>query len=285
MKLPFRFHRGELNGFFLRPLVTFLNFAVGDIIEELVYWANVQFKTESEVTSGEVAMRDDDILGIATIAGVFPLYMAGGVWRGMVYFTQSNVVAGKERSERGLYVGSTDSFKFIRVENNDYPNDIVTEATPAQRATHVPEGYTPLGYVRADQPLYDINGHVIWANVHPAPPVGVAYDLFYGEQFLTMSNDISVISVIPIELVKALIVIMQNVRRNGPSTKTFLDLTNLLCGEYIYDINIEYNNMHFIVFYSLNELAAIENRLAKFTIWQYIARTKFKLFELSEVVI
>lgn len=284
MKQPFRFHRGEFNGFFLLRLAVFLNNAIGDILDELVYWAKMQFKLETEVNSEELAIRNSDITGLGKFAGVFPFYFAGGVWPGMISFTESRIVDGKQRSERGLYNQTTESFDYVRTANDDYPDDITTEASANRRSTLVPTGRTVLGYTRADEELYDVNGDVIWAHVYATPPVGVAYDVFYGEDFLTMSSDANVISLLPINVVKMLIELMQQIRYNGPSLKAFFDLTQALCEGFVKDITIVYDTKHYAVTYSLDNDAELDNRIIRYTVWQYVVRMKFKLFEISEVI-
>jgi hypothetical protein len=285
MKLPFRFHRGELNGFFLLRLATFLNFAISDIIDELVYWAKCQFKLESEISSDfELPMRSDDIIGIGKIAGIFPLFFASGAWPGMVFFTESYIVSGKNRSERGLYNWSGEHFVFVRTVNDDYPDDIATEASAENRMTLVPTGTVVLGYVRSDEELYDYNGNIIWANVHATKPVDVAWDPFYGEAFSTMSSDANVIAKITLELTKLTIEAMQSIRYNGATIAAALELTQVLCADYIYDISIVYSANHYLMTYRLNTAVSINNRISRYTMWQYIMKLKFKLFEITEII-
>lgn len=284
MKQPFRFHRGELNGFFLLGFVTFLNNAVVYILDELIYWSKVQFKVLSEITSDtEVAMRDTDIIGIGVFAGVFPQYFSGGVWPGMVFFTESHVVGGAERSERGLYAQSTESFNYVRTANDDYPDDIVNDASPAQRMTVVPTGTTPAGYVIAGTPLYDTSGAVIWSNVLLSPPGGgVAYDTYYGETFLTMSSDANIVADTTVAITKMLIEIMQDIRYNRPTIQNFLALTTALLQDMVDTIDISYFNNHYIVNYHVIEDYPLANKVVLYAIWQNVVRMKFKLFELSE---
>lgn len=285
MKMPFRFHRGELNGFYIYHFMTCLNFAVDDILDELGYWRKVQYKTEEEISSlSEVAMRDSDIIGIGKFAGVFPLVFAGGAWFGMVYFSESQIVGGKQRSERGLYNTVREGMDYVRTENDDYPDDIVTQASPTKRMTLVPTGRPILGYVRADEDLYDLNGDVIWAHVYPTPPVDVAYDPFYGEEFSTMSSDAFVVSRIGISLVKQLTEVLQKIRYNGVSVGYFLELTRALCETMIYDISIVYESGHYKVNYRLDNAYSIDNKLARIGMWRYAVNVKFKQYELSEII-
>jgi hypothetical protein len=285
MKLPFRFHRGELNGFFLLRLATFLNFAIAEIVEEIVYWANVQFKTAGEISNAtEMPMRDSDIIGIGVVAGVFPLVMTGGAWSGAVLLTESHVVAGQSRSERGLYNTTTEIFEFKQVDNETYPDDISTLATPTLKATLVPHGTAIVGYVAAGTPLYNIDGAVIWANVLSTPPTGVAYDIFYGENYMTLSSDALVVAGMPIELVKALIEAMQRIRYNGPTIKSLFYVTELLCGTLISDMSIVFSTDHYVLSYAIDLSVIIDNKLAVINAWKQVIKSKFKMFELSEII-
>lgn len=285
MKLPFRFHRGELNGFFLLRLATFLNFAIAEIVEEIVYWANVQFKTGGEISNTtEMPMRDSDIIGIGVVAGVFPLVMTGGTWSGAVLLTESHIVAGQDRSERGLFNTTTEIFEFKQVDNETYPDDISTLATSTLKATLVPHGTAIVGYVAAGTPLYNIDGTVIWANVLSTPPTGVAYDIFYGENYMTLSSDALIVAGMPIELVKALIEAMQRIRYNGPTIKSLFYVTELLCGTLISDMSIVFSTDHYVLSYVIDLSVVIDNKLAVINAWKQVIKSKFKMFELSEII-
>jgi hypothetical protein len=62
MKQPFRFFRGEFNGFFLHRLAVLPNYAVRDVVDEIVYQAAFQWKTEEEAGAQETPIRDVDIV-------------------------------------------------------------------------------------------------------------------------------------------------------------------------------------------------------------------------------
>jgi hypothetical protein len=170
MKQPFRFFRGEFNGKYLRSLVVCPNYNVQDALDELVYQALVQWKGEDEVTDSEMPIRDEDIVNIGKIAGLFQPRTVNKVSLGSTYFTQSHVVHGKERSERGLLDMDNESYRFVREEKDDYPDDIVHEASERLRTGFVPYGTLPVGYVRYDTPIYDAAGNVLWENILPEPP-------------------------------------------------------------------------------------------------------------------
>jgi hypothetical protein len=161
MKQPFRYFRGEFNGKYLYDLVTCPNFNARDVVDELVYQTLSQWKTEDEVTAHEMAVRDEDIINIGKIAGLFQPRTFHWMSFGSIYFTQSRIVNGKQRSERGLIDMETESFRFVREEQDDYPDDIVNEASEQLRIGFVPPGAEPAGYVLSGTPLYDDGGNVI----------------------------------------------------------------------------------------------------------------------------
>jgi hypothetical protein len=280
MKLPYRFFRGELNGFYLYRLVTFLNKASGAVLDELAYHALFQWKLEDEITAQEMAVRDEDVINIAKIAGLFQPRVVNKVALGSVFFTQGHTVNGKQRSERGLMDMDLESFRFVREEQDEYPDDIVNEASERLRMGLVPSGTEPAGYVRAGTPLYREDGTVIWENVLPEPPEdGELYAPFYGEKFLVHEEFFSRETPLTIDIFKLLLECVQRIRRDGPSIASLLEVTKILGGGYIHGLRIEGRGRYYMCYYRLDEDAAVLNRERRFGAWQNICGQKFKLFE------
>jgi hypothetical protein len=280
MKMPFRFFRGELNGYYIYRLVTFFNKAVQEILDELVYHALVRWKLEDEITAAEMAIRDEDVINIGKIAGLFQPRVFSKVSLGSTYFTQSHIVDGKQRSERGLIDMELESFRFLRGEHDEYPDDIVNEASEQLRMGMVPSGVKPIGYVRFDTPLYNEDGTIIWDNVLEEPPTdGTPYIPFYGEKFLVHEEFFSRETPLTVDIFKLLLECMQRIRRNGPSVTSLLEITRILGEGYVYDLEIVPQMPYYICYYRLNEDAAVTNRERRFGAWQNICGQKFKLFE------
>jgi hypothetical protein len=280
MKRAFRYFRGEFNGKYLYELVRCPNFNVLDVTDELVYQTLFQWKLEDEVAANEMAMRDEDIINIGKIAGLFQPRTFNKVSLGSTYFTQSHVVNGKQRSERGLIDMNNESFRFVREEYDDYPDDIVNEASGHLRAGLVPSGTEPVGYVLADTPLYDKEGNIIWENVLSAPPVdGSVYVPFYGEKFLVHEEFFDRETPLTVDIFKLLLECVQRIRYNGPTIKSLFDVTRILGEGYIYDLKIEAQARHYICYYRLDENITALNRERRFAAWQNVCKQKFKLFE------
>jgi hypothetical protein len=282
MKLPFRFFRGELNGYFLYRLVTFMNKAITDILDELVYHALFQWKLESEITSGEMAIRDEDIINIAKIAGLFQPRVFGVASLGSTYFTQSHIVNGKQRSERGLMDMDMESFRFVREHLDEYPDDIVNEASEKLRMGLVPEGTEPVGYVPYGTPLYNEDGSIIWENLLSRPPDdGTPYAPFFGEKFLVHEEFFVQELPLTVDVLKLLLECAQRIRRDGPSIGSLLEITRILGEGYIHDLVIEAHSRYYVCYYRLDENKLVFNRERRFAAWRNICRQKFKLFEFA----
>jgi len=281
MKQPFRYFRGEFNGKFLYNLAICPNFAVQDVLDELVYQTLFQWKLEDEITRGEVAIRFEDIINIAKIAGLFQLRSYGRVSLGSVYFTPSHVVKGKERSERGLMDMSIENFKFVRTEHDEYPDDIVNDASEKMKQGLVPAGTAPIGYVRYDTPLYTDEGEIIEANILPEPPTDAPYITYYGEKFLIHEEFFNRETPLPMEVFKLLFECMQKIRYNGPTIASFLEITGILGAGYIHNIEIVPFEDYYTVYYSLNNDIDIEGRDRRFAAWLRICEQKFKLYVLE----
>ena len=185
MKAPFRFFRGELNGYYLLNALTSRNAAVREILDELVYQARFAWKLESEITNGELPIRDEDLVGLAKFAGVFKPIQYRQNTTGSITFTESKIVGGAQRSERGLFNMVKEKFEYIRTERDDYETDISVESSSARRETMVPPGTPPVGYVPMGVNIFRDDGSVITENILSEPPTdGTPYVEYYGPKYL-----------------------------------------------------------------------------------------------------
>jgi hypothetical protein len=283
MKQFFRFFRGELNGFFLYRMVTFLNNAIDDIKDEMVYQANMQWKLDSEVSAGETPIREEDIFNLGKIAGLFQPRSYGRVSLGSIALTQRYPPEGPSRSERGLLDMTNEGFKFVRLTHDEYPDDIVTEASPDMRMGHIPEGRAPVGYVYLGEYIYTNDGEIIWENVHPAPPEdNTPYAPFYGESFLVHEEYFDRETPLTVDIYKLLLECVMRIRFNGPTVAEFLTVTEILGAGYIHDITIVPQGVYFILKYHLNDDLEVFNRARRYAAWQDICKQKFKKFKLEQ---
>jgi hypothetical protein len=282
--MPFRFFRGEFShGYYLFRLCVFLNHAVQDVIDELVYHALFQWKTEEEISAGEMPIRDEDIINIGKIAGLFQIRAYGGITTGSVYFTPSHLVDGRQRSERGLFNMETENFDFVRGEHDEYPDDIDAEASAVRRMSLVPSGTPPQGYIPEGVPVFDRAGNVIWDNILPEPPTdGTPYTTFYGEKYLHFEETFYKELPLTIDVFKLLLECVQRIRYNGPTTKGFFDITEILGGGYIHDLEIEQAGRRYIVHYRLSPNVVVMQRERRLAAWKVMCAQKFKLFTLKE---
>jgi hypothetical protein len=283
MKRPFRFLRGELmRSLYIKNIFTGLNVFVQDIIDEVVYHTLVKWKLEDETTADEMAMREEDIVGIGKIAGLFPVRAVSRTTLGSTYFTPSYIVNGKQRSERGLMHMENESYEFVRTEYDEYPNDIANEASPEKRIGHKDSAAAPVGYVPASKPLYDKEGEVIWANVLPSPPADEAYVPFYGEKYLVHQEFFSKMLPLPVEVYKPLLECCQRIRFNGPTLQEFFNIAEIMGQGYIHEIEIVPDASHrwYNVYYSLDEYVTVINRERRYLAWLSVCKYKFKLFKL-----
>jgi hypothetical protein len=280
VKRPFRFHRGEFNsGVYLSALLKAPNICVQDIIDEIVYQIRFQWKLEGETGRGEDAIREEDIYNIGRLAGVFQLLYSGDINLGSLWFTKSHIVNGVQRSERGLVDMPDEVFKFVRVDRDNYSDDIVNEASKDLRISVVPSGTVPVGYVRYDTPLYREDGTVIQENILPDPPEdGTPYVPFYGEKFLVHEHLYKGMTPLNIIIFKALFESFMYVRYNGPSIQALLTITRLIGEGYIYDLDIEPNGLYCTCYYKLNDEIDIRYRTWRLFAWKNICERKFKHF-------
>jgi len=287
MTRPFRFFRGEFTrGVYLKNLLMFLNRVAQDIIDEIVYHALAHFMLGDEITAKQMSMREEDIIGISKVAGVFqPIIFDQAHIGSSVQFSGSHAVFGKERSERGLMDMDAEIFKYVNTARDSYPNDIADRASDRLRMSVVPEGTVPVGYLPHGLDLYTESGEVIWENLLSAPPIdGSPYTTFYGEKFLTYAEYFKRYTFLTIDIFKLLFECMQRIRYSGPTIKEFLDMTMILCSGYVHNIEVIPIGVRYTVNYRLDGNIALPDRIRRYSAWQHICGQKFKLFVLNEVV-
>jgi hypothetical protein len=165
----------------------------------------------------------------------------------------------KERSERGLFDMFQDMMIYVRGEQDEYPDDIVNEATDRLRMTHVPDGTVPQGYVAYGTDLYDGEGNIIWENLLPEPPGdGTPCTPWYGEKFLVFEHSYETGDFLNATLLKALFELMQRIRRRGPTLDLLLQMTEVIGGGYIKDLSLENTGRYYLCYYSLDQDAGFD---------------------------
>lgn len=285
MKEFFRYLSGEINGFYLKTIHDMLNSYTGYIKDELMYLNQVQFKLDKEdVKLNEIPMKEEDIRGIAKIAGVFNQFVSAESNLGSLVFTNSKIVQNNQYSDRGLFDIKKEAFKFVRTTQDIYASDIVTLSSPTLRASFVPEGTPIVGYIAEDAVFFDEYGNVNLSIIQPNPPSNKAYYPFYGLQFLHLAELFLVEAYLDIYTFKKLFEIYQYIRYNGPNIASLLEASITLCKDYIIDIHFETVQNRIVLYYRLNQESELENKIKKLFVWRLFVRRKFKTFVLSEVI-
>lgn len=283
MKLPFRFFRGELNGYFIRAFLLSRNEAVADIVAELAYQARMAWKLASEVSAEEDPIRDEDLVGIAKFAGVNrPIqYLENSL--GAEKMTQSHIVNGKERSERGLFDMVAENFGFAHVDADEYATDIVTEATSSRRAGLVPEGQAPVGYVAYGTTVFNDDGSIIPGSILSAPPDdGTPYSEYYGDKFLFFEETFHSNTAMSIDLFKEYFEHIMRLRRGWAGISELAYLAELLGGGYITELELTAIDYYYMLTYSLDDYADVLNKSGRLAAWQRVMEKRFPDFVLHE---
>lgn len=284
MKKPFRFFRGEYNGFYLHNLLICPNFVLTDILNEFVYQAGFKWKLEYEVQAGEIPVRDEDNYALARVVGVTNIMTSAWSNLGSIRYTKSRIAGGKERSDRALMNMQNEAFTFVRTALDTYPTDIVTEASPDLKASFVPEGTAPIGYFAYGSEVFTTDGKIHYENMLSSPPAdGAPYVPFYGEKFLTYEHLFFRGTFIDIKIFKLLFEALMKIRRSGATLKSLLDITQLIGGGYVYDLELTNSGgAYYFCFYSLNDDADADFKTERLAMWAYICRQKFKYVYFQE---
>jgi hypothetical protein len=276
----FRFHRGELNGWYINRLLTFLNkySLLQGLLDELVYHANFQWILPEQALIGETGIRESDMIRLIEIGGLFSERIYARTTMGSIWFTQSHVVNGTERSERGLLDTWLQSFRFIRVEQDDYSDEIQTQASEDLRSTYKESGAELLGYIYEDEDLFDSAGRINPEAIHTEPPTDKAYNEWYGTKYLWYEQGYLGNTPLPADVAKLLFESLQYIRRHGVSVTTLVQITQDLGEGFIYDLDISPEAWWYNLYYKLDDNAVVINRDTRYNAWLYVMQRKFKDF-------
>lgn len=281
-KAIFRYLRGELNGFYLTSLHNTLNPYTSYIKDFFAYFKNMQFDSTT--------MSQDTIYNIGKIAGVFLPRLSSAEGVGALKLSESHLSSSDVQvSERGLYNRNEEKFEFVHLsEDFNSTNDINNEATEARKSSLVGVDDTLKGYIpsSADNVVSD-ESEVNEAKVVTQAPEDEAYSEFYGNKFSFLSNPLTEVRNISIDLFYPLFKVMQWIRYNGANIASLCKTISILCpSNYVRIINIENtaNYPCFTVNYTLDSDVSLDSKLQRVATLKYVVGQKFPQFRLNEVI-
>jgi len=232
MKSVFRFLRGELNGYWLNSLMSAVDDCCAPVREFLAKFSSMSIL---DYTS----LYGTTLSGLGYFTGVFLPYLATAQRSTDFYMTDSHVVNGTQRSERGLFAPDTGLFSFVHTEHDSYPDDINTLADPAGgtlRSSFVGEE-TPVGYIpNGEGNLFLDDRTVNPDKVLENPPAG-GYADFYGNQFLFLGDTQRLQEPPSEELYLLLIRAMQRVSYNGETLRSLVEIISIICPQQFLKIS------------------------------------------------
>lgn len=275
-KAFFRFLRGELNGFYVQNINQAWNEYTSDIKDFFTSFSNTQFE------QGKI--DENYLYDLGTFAGIFLPRMSKEEASTVVRFTESKVQDDTEYSERGLFNLATEHFDFFHLTETP-DSDINTLATPALRSSLVGDE-TPLGYISSEEEdLFDDNLQVRPEKILSAPPEGVAYSEFFGNQFLFLSEATVSYEAISPELFINLFKTLQWIRYNGVSLQSLVKLISLLCPEgliQIISLNVNSNGRNIDITYKYDDNVSIDYKLQRRYLFEFIVNLKMPQVRLIE---
>lgn len=280
-KALFRYLRGEINGYYLTNIHNVLNAVSKDIKDFIYAFGKMEFNLEG--------MSEENIYNIGRFAGVFlPRLSAGEGAFGSMRMTSSNIVGGKERSERGLMARDTDSFVFVNTAQDDYENDINTLADEDNKSSLV-GNETKKGFIPSSATdVVTSEGDIDETKVVSSAPANEAYSDFYGNEFLYI-EDVSAKTVqnIDISLFLPLYKVMQYIRYNGANIESLCKIISTICPDgyvKIDSINKNPDTPYFDVYYTVNDDVQLLLKTQRIASLLYIVGLKFPQFTMTEIV-
>jgi hypothetical protein len=286
-KLFFRFLRGELNGFYLDNINETFNRSIEVIRKTLADFKRMQFKRDDEVTGDELPISASALQGLSIFAGIFAPFVYQDALANSIRFTQSHVVNGVERSERGLYKTEQEAFEFVRTAYDNYPNDINTEASSDKRSTFVEENRQPVGWFPEGERVFKDDGSLDLSKLIPAPRAGHADFPYWGDKFMYFAEEYPVRAVASNRVLVSLVKAMQWVRHNGVSVRSLAEFASILCPNFLFITNIDWEGHYAygVVSYGIDENYEIEDKLMREQLFMLLINKKIPQMYFNKVQI
>lgn len=284
-KALFRFLRGEINGFYLTNMYDTLNRYTDGVKKFFHDFNRMQFDIDT--------MDEDTIYNLGKFSGVFfPRLEAGEGGYGSFKLTNSSIVNGKERSERGLMDRETETFTFENhVIEDDYATDINTESTNDLKSSLAGADDEVKGYIYStDMDVVTERGDINESKVHPVTdpiPEGVAYSEYRGNNFLYLLDaSIKFTELIDLSLFFPLFKVMQYIRYNGQNLDSLCKIVSILCPNGFFKIDSITKNGSLISFdvrYRLDSEAEIDLKDQRLATLLYVVGLKFPQYTFIDV--
>lgn len=318
MKQIFRHLIGEYNGEILKALCYYHNMALDDLIDIFYYWATVQWITPGKGTSEASEIRKADAIGIAHTAGFFSPVVRSTYMSGSVRFAGDNAddtdseqsvqafIDGAIRYITNEQLGSADISTFATgFTKSSTSSDGVTEQTfigdkNAAQVGMVPPDVEPIGYLvpaetvsGTGDTLYldmegedSITGQVVM--VDEVPEEGF-YLPYYGPEYAWLDKAVMVQVLLEEhqELFMKLLECLQHIRYNGSSMTDFLQMTQIIMGDYLKIVRTEQVDgkpQAIKVYYTKyldDDSIPVMERLMRESCWEYLVEKKFPQFYMT----
>lgn len=312
-KAFFRYLRGELlNGFYIRSLNLIANKtgSMAKIKAEFLYWMNIQFNSGNPL----YVMRDRDIENIAKVAGILSVRALTDYLVGWFRLSESFIVEGKERSERGLLNQADGVLNYVRTGSDNYATDISTLATEELRMSLIPEGLEPIGYIWGDSASVLLDtGFVDEDLLHEFPPAGYVYNAetgrwdwpfdysispppiyapWYGNKYMALTTTYFTPVNLPDTILTYLLETQQMIKYNGLGLLYLLKATEQIIPDLVTDLKLElcdgyeltsYHAWYYKMTFTRQEYNfAIQNGWVRFAAWAYFIRSKYPFIQFTD---
>ena len=315
MKQIFRHLMGEYNGEILKAMCYYHNMAMDDLIDIFYYWATVQWLPPGKGTSEASEIRREDAVGIAHTAGLFSPVVRSAFMSGSVRFAGEN--ADGTDSEQSVQAFIDGAIRYIadhQLEGRDIstaaggftksssPSGDNVEQTfsgdnTATQVGMVPDDAEPIGYLVPSQvvsgtgdTMYlgendndSITGQVMLV---PDEPESGFYLPYYGPEYAWLDKAVLVQVLLEEhqELFMLLLECLQHIRYNGGGMIDFLQMTELLMGDYLKIAAVEpidekpYAFQVWYCEFDDDTSIPVMERLMRFSCWEYFVEKKFPQF-------
>lgn len=278
-KAFFRFLRGELNGFYITSLHQTCNEVAKEYAEFLAMFSNQQFE------KGKIDSATLNNLG--KFAGIFLPRVSKEEASTSIRMDESEYDSqlNYQFSERGLFRPEEENFVFKQKVINDAGlPDINTLASPEERSSMVEAGRQPSGYIPDDVTDIFVDGKVSPSVIQSTPPSGQAYNNFYGDNYIFLSDSLPSYENLSPEIFLELFKAIQTVRYRGMNLESLVKITDILCPLGLVKIaGITAGTNLWTLSYHIDMTVETNNQQDRLNMWEYIIQIKFPQVVLSEV--